>query len=91
MNEIEKLKAIIEDIENEKLYGCHLNAVEGEEDIIISAIEKQIPKKAVNEDDDCNVFDCPSCGHTIIYLDDKTVHKYCLICGQALDWEDEDE
>lgn len=46
----------------------------------------KVSKRPINEDEDRGTFDCPSCGHTIIYLDDKTVHRHCLICGQALDW-----
>jgi predicted RNA-binding Zn-ribbon protein involved in translation (DUF1610 family) len=60
-------------------------------DVAISSLEKQIPKKPINENDDFSIFDCPSCGKTIVYLDDKTVHKHCLICGQAIDWSVEYE
>ncbi|MDF2543461.1 MAG: hypothetical protein K0S47_3179 [Herbinix sp.] len=59
--------------------------------LAIQALEKQIPKKPINENDEFSIFDCPSCGKTIVYLDDKTVHKHCLICGQAIDWSVEYE
>lgn len=48
-----------------------------EEDVAIWALEKQIPKKLIKEDD--NVV-CPMCG-TIIGMS-----PYCAECGQALDW-----
>lgn len=48
-----------------------------EEDVAIWALEKQIPKKPIKEDD--NVV-CPMCG-TIIGMS-----PYCAECGQALDW-----
>lgn len=60
-------------------------------DIAIESMEKQIPKKPTDVDEDTNTFVCPSCGHTLIALDDMTVHQHCLICGQKLDWSEEDE
>lgn len=55
------------------------------------AREKQIPQKPTDIDEDVNTFVCPSCGHTLIALDDMTVHQHCLICGQALKWGEEDD
>ena len=56
------------------------------------AIDKQMPKKpeAVEELDDAweklifSRWICPSCGHET----QKNV-KFCLTCGQRLDWSDE--
>lgn len=51
----------------------------------ISALEKQIPKKAKKSDREiryCEVFECPSCGFEF----SSRVSKYCYRCGQALDW-----
>lgn len=53
------------------------------------SLEKQIPKKPESIDADMSIFDCPSCGNTILAIDDMTIHKNCLMCGQALDWEGE--
>ena len=58
--------------------------------IAINALEKQIPKKPKCIDKETETFDCPCCGHTIIALDDMTIHNNCLMCGQKLDWSDED-
>lgn len=51
------------------------------------SLEKQIPKKPENIVEDMSIFDCPACGHTILAIDDMTIHKNCLMCGQSLDWE----
>lgn len=48
-----------------------------EEDVAIWALEKQIPKKPIKDDDN---MVCPMCG-TIIGMS-----PYCAKCGQALDW-----
>ncbi len=49
--------------------------------------EKNEPKKPQNIDGDYGTFDCPACGHTLIAIDDMTVHQNCLMCGQKLDWQ----
>lgn len=70
--------------------------------IAISALEKQIPKKLIRRratDDDVEnelrdfitrkgeICRCPSCGdYTAIYE-----MKYCMECGQRLDWGTESE
>ena len=62
----------------------------GDVEVIIHALEKQIPKKPKCIDKETETFDCPCCGHTIIALDDMTIHNNCLMCGQKLDWSDTD-
>lgn len=52
----------------------------------VNALDMRIGKKPENHDSDKREFKCPSCGKTIIYLDIKEKHKYCLNCGQALQW-----
>lgn len=59
--------------------------------VTIKALEKQIAKKPTNIDNELNTFKCPSCKHTLIAIDDMTIHKHCLLCGQKLDWGNEDE
>ena len=54
-----------------------------------AAVEKQKEKKPKYIDKEMEIFDCPCCGHTIIALDDMTIHNNCLMCGQKLDWSDE--
>ena len=85
MNNVEKLKEIINDIEYEKSYSCHLKTIEGEEDIIISSLEKQIPKKPNHIGN--NYFHCPNgCEYVHTYHSDR--FYYCPKCGQAIDWTD---
>lgn len=52
------------------------------------AVEKQHPKKPINPDDDYGTFKCPNCNGLIFTEDRFETHKYCLLCGQALDWSD---
>lgn len=59
-------------------------------EIAVEAMEKQIPKKAVYVAEDRYVKNryytfpqCPSCNHEIATWD-----AYCLMCGQAIDWEE---
>lgn len=53
----------------------------------IKALERHIPKKP-KLDDEMGCFECTACGGLIGYMDDPKSHKYCLMCGQALDWSD---
>lgn len=56
-------------------------------DMAVGAMEKQIPKKPIDRQDDYGTFMCPSC-RGLIYTEDKfETHRYCLLCGQALDWD----
>jgi len=34
---------------------------------------------------------CPNCDTTIWYGNEKHDHKYCMECGQKLDWENNDD
>lgn len=52
----------------------------------ILALKKQIPNKPADIDEDLGVFRCPSCNEMIYTTDKFTSHKYCLNCGQAIDW-----
>ena len=67
-------------------------------DMVISALEKQIPKKPVKRtinnpvkignvtfSKGTSVYKCPNCGGLITY------YKYCCSCGQAIDWRNNDE
>ena len=56
----------------------------------IEALEKQIPKKAIEVTDEgfrfIHVFRCPNCNEK---FGGRTA-KYCYHCGQALDWSEEE-
>lgn len=57
--------------------------------LAIQALEKQIPKKPTEINDECGYFECPTCGD-LIYAEGARFkeHKYCLSCGRKLDWSD---
>lgn len=56
----------------------------------IKGLEKQIPKKPKFVEPNYGYFECDSCGEAIYYDDVAESHKYCLHCGQALDWGQEE-
>lgn len=67
-------------------------------DMGIEAIKKQIPKKpelkAISGFDHAvaSQLCCPSCWKSVINYWNRTINPpYCMICGQALDWSDENE
>lgn len=55
--------------------------------IAVDAIEKQIPKPVVVTED--LYYFCPCCGgdDEAIRYDYCVPYKYCIECGQRLDWE----
>ena len=55
--------------------------------IAIKTLEKQIPKAVQTINDNESYFVC-SCGFTVGYFEDFREHKYCLNCGQKIDWEE---
>ena len=74
-----------------ELNGCEMTE-EWQEQMDIfkaakEALEKQIPKKPKMIFDEYSYFECGNCGEAIYCSDDLKTHKYCLNCGQALDWE----
>ena len=101
MNENEeKLRVIAEDckavIEEAKSMGC--NKVRALYDIslenmelIVQALEKQIPKKPMISYDERVKENWCSCGVCAFDFGWKrTIHyKYCPNCGQKLDWRNE--
>lgn len=59
-------------------------------DMAIEALEKQIPKKPINQSEeyDRTYGNCPCCGEMVVdYPDDFRV---CSNCGQRLDWSGEE-
>ena len=56
------------------------------EDWAIKALEKQIPRKPYDVDEECKTFDCPTCLSNLYTDDDVRNCGYCCVCGQALDW-----
>ena len=58
----------------------------GQLEVIMMALEKQVPKKPSSIEDDMGYFICARCGGAIYYSDEKETHEFCLMCGQAIDW-----
>ena len=54
------------------------------------AVEKQKAKKPIEPDEEYGTFKCPSCEGLIFTEDRFETHKYCLLCGQRIDWSDEE-
>lgn len=52
--------------------------------VAMQALEKQIPKKALNKKD-ALFANCPNCGRVQNSVWNKT---YCGDCGKKLDWSD---
>lgn len=52
------------------------------------AVEKQKAKKPKELDTEYEYFICGNCGGAIACTDDFKSHKYCLSCGQAINWEE---
>lgn len=49
--------------------------------------ERDTAKIPVDADADMGYFVCPKCG-AFILADDFGDHKFCLNCGQRLEWEE---
>lgn len=70
----------------EKFFAVHITEALK---MAIKALEKQIPKKPIEDgyyDEPCV---CPNCGSNVINeADNDYQFNYCYHCGQALDWSD---
>lgn len=55
------------------------------------AVEKQKAKKPEVIDQDFDYYKCPVCGEYIWATDNINDRKYCLNCGQAMQWENLEE
>jgi transcription initiation factor IIE alpha subunit len=53
--------------------------------LAMQALGKQVPQKPSIEDE-MGYFMCPNCNAAINYTSDREDHKFCLNCGQKLDW-----
>lgn len=55
--------------------------------VVLEALEKQIPKRAIlqKRHSFVNAPYCPNCGYSVI---SPECDKYCGKCGQAIDWSD---
>lgn len=66
--------------------NAYLNMCSAEEmEIVIEALDKQIPEKIIckSKDELLEDLKCPNCRREI---DVMNIVNYCTYCGQALDW-----
>ena len=49
--------------------------------------ERDTAKAPTEVDEYFGYFECPNCGMAIYASDRLESHKYCLNCGQKLEWE----
>lgn len=57
-------------------------------DQIMELKERDTAKASTEVDEYFGYFECPNCGMAIYASDRLESHKYCLNCGQKLEWED---
>lgn len=59
---------------------------------IVTLLERAEPKMVHQSEDDkeFSMFECPECGDAVAYMNEPDEFKYCISCGQALDWSEED-
>lgn len=53
-------------------------------------VEKATPKKPIGDFNSVPHYRCPNCMCTVKLYEDSHKYKYCLYCGQAIDWSDEE-
>ena len=63
-------------------FGC------GDMEAIKKALEKQIPKKPIEDNTSYSGYKCPACNSNIYQLRSHNIMQtpHCIFCGQALDW-----
>lgn len=54
--------------------------------ITSKAIRNSVARQVQEIDKDLGYFICDTCKQSIGYSNDYQEHKYCLNCGQKLDW-----
>ena len=54
------------------------------------ALKRNEPMKIIqtSNEQDFSLFDCPNCDTTMYYESKPDDWKYCIECGQKLDWGD---
>ena len=57
-------------------------------DQIMELKERDTAKAPIDIEDDYGFFVCPSCGNSIYASDDFESHKFCLNCGQRIQWRE---
>ena len=89
MAEIDRLQSHYDSEIEEVVYSntAEVNELLELNKIVSEALEKQIPKKPIDNGEQ-EWFECPTCGKVVVtYYDGKRHH---CECGQSLKWEDEE-
>lgn len=55
---------------------------------IMELKERDTAKAPIDIEDNYGFFVCPSCGNSIYASDDFESHKFCLNCGQRIQWRE---
>ena len=55
---------------------------------IMELKERDTAKSPIDIEDNYGFFVCPSCGNSIYASDDFESHKFCLNCGQRIQWRE---
>lgn len=55
---------------------------------IMELAERDTAKLPIDIEDNYGFFVCPSCGNSIYASDDFESHKFCLNCGQRIQWRE---
>ena len=87
MAEIDRLQSHYDSEIEEEVYSntAEVNELLELNKIVCGALERQIPKKPIDNTEQ-EWFQCPTCGKVVVtYYDGKRHH--CR-CGQSLKWED---
>ena len=50
--------------------------------------ERNTAKAPVDIDEEFDMYVCPSCNMAIGAMGDREEHKFCMNCGQKLNWEE---
>ena len=85
--------AVIDKKTFEKLYAAlwklkDYEDAEVDPEQVLNLTERDTAKPPIDIENNYGFFVCPSCGNSIYASDDFESHRFCLNCGQRLEWED---
>lgn len=51
--------------------------------------DRDMAKSPTDQDENFGYFECPHCGMAIYASDDFKSHRFCLNCGQRIEWKED--